>query len=779
MWDSAFLISTQRVTDALLRKPVLPTGGKAFEKISAAIAVRMALRARPSIEQSLLFIVPEATSSTARQIVAALLVGNYAHSKGDGQLPPEEVRPLFKGDILLVTPAVSVCKGELEELRIGVYDRLKDFWEVLPLSKYAKPQSDKPRVFLANPGWMPAGTAGRRFSVAVIDASHPRTYDRLPDLLRVAAGCTALRLVVAPPMDDAALRACGWPERTSIWVWDPQAMTDAQDVVERKDDEPHELCERFLWVCDDDVETGQALAQFRGQLVAAARAAAGKPYPGLQLCWSIYNRLRQLTVPLAQLEQATSSTWAGSLRERLDALDNFQGHGDVAWDATWPGLVEAVKSAYQTLLKREETAKFWAIASGVEAFLASTDPHLRIVVASETEGELLRQALSRVVDGVDEAMVAGRLETITGAQEARLVAEGQRSPTILLGPRTNGHRYLDVFPSNRVDEFVYPYEVEVERAAQARLYGNWMQEANDDRRLQLLAPLGLRPSSKAKARPAVARPRMHIGSTSGHAVKVATDAHMSAGLDIDALIADLEWDGVHEENLPQGHGGMPAQTGDAVEVTFASGDIQRYYASQSVDVFFAESGAVRRHPVASLQPGWQVIAFVDVRYDSLFNRLTEVVSSRLSVRERVALNLWQAAKDALIGRYRYKSELYERLREKGLKSTYEAFMSWFNGEDGIVAPQQFDEFEIVARECETYSKAPAMLASTFEAVQHERGRNRAAGKVLRRFLRAVVSGDDYDDALDSARKLDTALGDVLAAVEVLTVHSVRVIQRSS
>ncbi|ONJ18758.1 hypothetical protein [Burkholderia cenocepacia] len=65
MWDSAFLISTQRVTDALLRKPVLSTGGKAFEKISAAIAVRMALRARPSIEQSLLFIVPEATASTA------------------------------------------------------------------------------------------------------------------------------------------------------------------------------------------------------------------------------------------------------------------------------------------------------------------------------------------------------------------------------------------------------------------------------------------------------------------------------------------------------------------------------------------------------------------------------------------------------------------------------------------------------------------------------------------------------------------------------------------
>jgi hypothetical protein len=122
--------------------------------------------------------------------------------------------------------------------------------------------------------------------------------------------------------------------------------------------------------------------------------------------------------------------------------------------------------------------------------------------------------------------------------------------------------------------------------------------------------------------------------------------------------------------------------------------------------------------------------------------------------------------------------LYEQLCQKGLKLTYGAFMSWFNSEDGVLAPQQFDAFELVARECETYSKAPAFLVPTFEAVQHERGRNRAAGKVLRRFLRAIVSGDDYDDVLESARKLDTALGDVLGAVEVLEVQSVRVIPRS-
>lgn len=777
MWDSAFRVSTQRVTNALLHKLVLPAGGKAFEKVSAAIAVRMALGARTSAEQSLLFLVPEATATTAKHITAALLVGNYAHSRGDGQLPREETHPLLKGDILLVTSAISACKGDLDELRIGAYERLKDFWEVIPLSKYTKPKVDKPRVFLTNPGWMLSGAASRRFGAVVIDASHPRTHDQLPDLLRVAAGCTVLRLAVAPPMNDATLRACGWPERTSIWMWDPQAMTDAQTIVGHQDGELHEPCERYLCVCDGDAETGQALALLHDQLVAATKAAAGKPYQGLRLCWSIYNRLCQLTVPLAQMEQAAASTWVGSLRERLKALDDTQGHGDVAWDTTWPGLVDAVKSAYQTLLKREETAKFWGVASSVETFLESANQHLRIIVPSEKEAELLLHTLSQVVDGVGEAMAAGRLEIVTSAQDARLVAEGQRSPTVLLGPRTKGSRHLDVFASQRVDVFVYPHEVAVERAVQARLYGSWMRVTDDDNRVQFLALLGLSPLTQAKVRPAAVRPRLHIGSTNGQSVKIAADASMSSSLDIDALATVMDLGDVDEESSLQ-YEDMPAQMGDAVEVTFTRGDVGHYYASQSVDVFFAESGAVQRRSVASLQPSWQVIAFVDARYDSLFKRLTEVVNSRLPQSERVALNLWHTAKSELFVRYHNKSALYERLCQKGLKLTYEAFMSWFNSEDGVLAPQQFDAFELVARECETYSKTPAFLVPTFEAVQHERGRNRAAGKVLRRFLRAIVSGDDYDDVLESARKLDTALGDVLGAVEVLEVQSVRVIPRS-
>lgn len=777
MWDSALQMSTQRLTNALLRKPVLPNGGKAFEKVSAAISVRTALRAR-TIEQTLLFLVPEATASTARHIAAALLVGNYAHSQGEGKLPYEEVRQLFKGDVLLVTSAVSECKSVLEDLHIvGSYHCLKDFWEVISLSKYTKPKADKSRVFLANPGWVTARAAGRRFGAVVIDASHPRTFERLPGLLRVATGCTSLRLVVSPPMHDTTLRACGYPEKAAIWVWDPQAMTDAQAIVDRKDAEPHELGERYLWVCEDDTAAAEVLAQLHRQLVAAQKAAARKPYPGLPQCWSIYNRLRQLTVPLAQLEQAASNTWAGNLRGRIDALDEFHAHGDVAWDTTWPGLVDSVKTAYQTLARRDLTAKFWAVASNVETFIASHEPHLRVVVVSQKESELLLQMLSQVIDGVGETMAEGRLEIVTGAAEARLVAEGQLSPTVLLGPRTNEYRHLDIFPSRRIDEYVYPHEVDVEKAAHARLYGSWTQAATDERRVEMLATLGFKPPAKAKANPSSPRPRISVGRTNGHTVKVATPADISTSLDIDSLADGLDYGGIDEENLQLRYAGMPTGAGDIVEVAFTRGDVERYYASQNVDVFFSESEQMQRHPAASLQSGWQVVGFVDGRYEGLFKRFAEVVKSRLPTQSRVALELWQAAKDGLWARYPNKHLLHTELSRKGLQSSYAALLTWFD-EDGALAPLYFEEFEIVAKEYETYRKAPAMLKETFEAVQHVRGLNRSAGKVLRSFLRAVVSGDGYDEALDGARKLNAALGDVLAAVEILEVQSVRVIQRS-
>ena len=776
MWSSAFRITRQRITFALLCKPVLPHRGRAFERVSAAIAVRTALQTRTA-EQTLLFLVPEANASCARYVTAALMVGNHGHTNGDGELPAQEARPLFKGDVLLITAAVSECKEELHEVHIGSYNRLKDYWEVIPLSKYTAARAEKPRVFLANPGWVLSSVAGRRFGAVVIDASHPRTIEKLPELIRIAEGCSSFRIAVAPPVDAFMLSACGYPAKSAVWLWDPQAITEAEAAIGNEKAEPYPVGERALHVCDSDPAADSALASLHRQLAVVTRDAGRRHYPGLQQAWSIYNRLRHLAVPLAHLEQAAANTWSGGLRERMDALVEVDGHGDPLWDSTWPAVTTALKEAYSVMLGRNETAKFWAVASRVGELLAAHIAHVRIVCNSTAESVLLLEMLEAVVDGFVEALSQGRLEVITGTQEARLVAEGHVSQTLLLGPRMSRFRYLDAYPSRPVDEFVYPYEVEVELAAQQRMYGGWAHLLDTAKRVALLGGLGLTQSSAATPAPPWAQPRPRVIASPGHKVKLTADSSVSSGLDIDLLAEDGDSLALNGGVAPLRYESQQTRAGDIAEVTFTNGTLANYYSGQSVDVFFSATTVVQRERVIDLKAGWQVISFVDGRYDSLFKRLTEVVNLRLLPKERIALALWQRAKEGLAKRHRNKRALYVTLRGRGLASGYETFTTWFrDGEEGVLAPQQFDEFEVLAKESAAYTSAE-LLKATFEAVQRARGRNRASGRMLCRFLRAAVSGEGYDDALESARKLDTALGDVLAAVEVLEVKSLRTIQR--
>lgn len=774
MWDRAIQLSTQLVTDALLHREVLPRDALAFEKVSGALTVRTALRSR-SAPQALMFLLPEATGTTARYITASLLIGDHAHLNGATLLPPNEILRLVRGDVLLVTQAVSDSKELLEALPIGSYQRLADVWEVTSLSKYTSGKGNKPRVFVANPGWFLQVAPGRRFGAVIIDASHPRTFVQLVELVRAARGCTNLRVAVCPPPGDDVLTACGYPNETSVWGWDPQARTDAQNAVETRDAVLHQAGDRFLWECDSDPKAAAALCELHKALASAARAAAGHPYPGLRECWSIYNRLRQVTVPLAELEQAAASTWVGNLRARIEELDEVTGYGTVAWDTTWPHLLASTKAAYQTMLERKESAKFWALASNIEQFLASPAEQLRIVVGSEAEMQLLVAANESIIDGFVEAFARGRIEFVTRSREARLIAEGQCCPTVLLGPRANRYRYLDAFVSQRVDEFLYPYEVDVELDAQSRLYGAWTESLGDLRRIKLLEPLGFNRIGRDEPRPPPPRPAVVVRKSNGHQVEVASMASVSPQLDIESLIDVPASDSVSIAYTE----GASLTTSDVIEVSFVRGAAQRLYAQQRVDVYFSESGSVQRYVASELKPGWQVISFVDGRYDGLFQRLTDVVTARLRPEERIALELWRTVKEGIFVQAKSGRDLHDRLVKRGLASSYGTFLTWFGDDDQtVIAPQQFEDFAVLASEADVYKSSPAMLEAAFRAVQRQRGRNRTAGRKLREFLRAVVSGNGYEEALTSARRLDTALADVLAAVEVLEIASIRIIQRS-
>lgn len=769
MWVSAFLTSVQRITHELLCGNVLPRDAKAFEKVSAAIAVRAALSSR-QIAKPLFFLVPGATVSTARHVTAGLLIGNHAHANGAGILPDTDVRALFKGDIVLVTQAVTQSKIDLERLHIGS-QLLADIWEVASLTRYAAPRTNKPRLYLANPGWVLENTLARRFGAIIIDASHPRTLLSLQSLVDAARGCTSNCFVVVPPLPRYMLTKCGYPDKGAVWLWDPQAMLDAERVVENTNPDTLNNPPRELWVCDSDPEVDRALSVAFDLMSNASKQADGRFYPGLRQAWSILNRLRQLTAPLAQLEQVAAKSWAGGLRKRVDDLQEVAGHGDPVWDTTWPGIRDSVGVAYQLFLKREEPAKFWDLAARISDLLAAGPEQIRVVVPTASDRELLVPMLEATVDKISDALTEGHLEIVTGNEEARLIADGRPARTLLTGQRPSASRYLDIFPSRTVEEFIYPFEQDIEATSLTRLYNGVEQLEAQDERLTLLSKLGLNPASTAKATGVACRQSIIVKRGQGHSISVITNAQVDGKLDLDELAGI---DVSAERPGTQSGSQQDSRAGTGVEVTFVRGGSAHYYPNETVDVYFDATDEMQRKPATSLRSGWQIITFVDGRYDSLFRRITEAVQQRLPPGEQIALKLWENAKERLSDKYPNKTLLHEHLVAMGLTSNYYAVAAWFRDDDSeVLAPQQYEDFTVVAKATGAYSSA-RLMRHTFDCIQRERGRNRAAGRALKKLLRAIRSGERYEDAIESARSIDASVGDALAAVELLEIKEVRI-----
>jgi hypothetical protein len=173
MWETAFNGVDQPVTQALLHKAILPAWGTGFAKISAAIAVRLALSARAN-PRTLLLLVPEASDATARYVAAGLLVGDFAHKNGGDLLGARESGPLLNGDLLFITQSVTPSKASFDDLKLATRYPLGEMWEVTALTKYTKTRYTKPRVYVANLGWVTEHLPKRPFGAVVIDATQPR-----------------------------------------------------------------------------------------------------------------------------------------------------------------------------------------------------------------------------------------------------------------------------------------------------------------------------------------------------------------------------------------------------------------------------------------------------------------------------------------------------------------------------------------------------------------------------------------------------------------------------
>jgi hypothetical protein len=577
-------------------------------------------------------------------------------------------------------------------------------------------------------------------------------------------------VIVTHPVDDATLHDCGYPSKLSTWFWDPEAIEAAKAVAEVPVGNAQDPRVRQLIVCDSDQELDQAFKVLQNKIFEVLQKSKGSAYPGIGSVRFLVNGFRQLSVPLTQFEEVASKTWSGGLRRRVEQLSVVSGFGNVVWELTWKDLRAAVEAVYRLLLSRKEPAKFWTLAAHLSELLAGPCEAIRIVVGSRSEAQILSGLLQELLDHASSAVTDGRLLICTAAEEERLVADGWTAHTVLLGPRATRFRYLDVFSRKPIDEVVYPFEIETSQRIQERLYAAAGHHQVEGSRLVLLKSYGFVPPPDSPAQRDSSIPTARIVDGKGREVRRIVPSDIKAVLDLDQLIdfvgtTDFESDGGSERSSLGEDAGV-------VEVTFATGLRQRYYNGQKVDVFFQASGVIERKLASELRAGWHIINFVDDRYASLFDRLQEAIVARLPVPDRVALELWQKAKAKLLATAATRRELYAGLVLDGLSSTYEAFSAWFkHGEDGTLAPQQFDEFALVARATKTFP-TDALIQRTFRCVQHQRGRNRAAGRALAALLRATISGDGYEDALESARRIDPDLADVLAAVETLEVQSV-------
>jgi hypothetical protein len=775
MWETAFNESDQPVTQALLHKAILPAWGKGFEKVSAAIAVRLALIAHAS-PRILLLLIPGASDTTARYVAAGLLVGDFAHRNGGNRIGIRESGPLLNGDLLLITQSVTQSKAAFEDLKLANRHPLGEMWEVAALTKYTKTRYAKPRIYITNPGWIPEQLPKRPFGAVVIDATQPRTMTKLAAVLEGPISKVPIRIVVLPPMEKPFLRDCGYPSNANVWFWDPQAQCDADALVGTRICEESPPRHRTVWVCDDGDDGAAILETAHSRLYKILKQAAGQSVPGLREAWGIYHKLRQLTVPLAQLEQLDGRAWSGSLKHRVDALATINGHGNPVWDANWYGLSAVIVQAYEVFVKREEPAKFWVLAMRVEDWLRSADARpYRIVVSEQQEAILLWSLLESLVDGAKEARVDGLIEITTVNEDARRVSGGQFAHTLLSGVRVTRRRYLDVYPPHDIEVLAYQFEAQMELEVQTRLY-HFINNLTDERnRIALLQPLGLKVNPTSQPCPRTAAPRLQCVVGQGRKVHFITLAPVSGALDLDQL-ADTGGTTALDQYCKLTCNVVPIGNVPFVEVDYKDGTSARYPEDHLLDVFLSMTDQIQRKKVKELHPGWQVVSYVDDRYESLFQRITKAIDDRLPQRDHVAMALWEHAKYVLLQRYGGdKKALVEELETKGLSSHAETVLSWFyENDEGPMAPQRQNEFMVVARASGCFTDE-TLIERTFVCIQQQRGRHRQVGKALRRLLRAILTGEGYEEALESAHKFDSAIGDVFSAVELLEVGRIRAI----
>ncbi|MDI1336125.1 MAG: hypothetical protein PSU94_08090 [Lacunisphaera sp.] len=733
-------------------------GNDATARGDAALAV-MASRLPPPAELALVH--PEATPAKARQAVLALAFEELAKYQSRAY----ESGP---AGLLFITQQIVDARKHFAAVRVGSTP-IAEVFRILSLTG-AAPARHWKNLLVANPGRaLLGGPHLRTLRMVVIDASHPRTLQHLPNLLaQPDLAQVPLRIVVAPPHEALLTKVPG----RMVWLWDTPTSAQLHGLLTPTAIPKPAWGSRTYWLAAKP-DLDEKFADAEKLLTEATRLGAGGGPPEILEGWAILTALRGLCVPLEQAEHAARNSRHGlRLRDRLGLLKRSQptAGGELRHFLAmhWAGVLAALDEAYALLASEGVPPKLSSLIDALDEFDGRPDLPLRIVTGGEDEALLLASRLADIDDRLRRAVDEGTMEVVHQREEARRVAEGRVRATILTGARGSRLRYLDLFTTLDVNVVAYPSEAVRDRQRLERYYQRWqpMADGTHQRIVTMLKLGGPAWGSDAAWRP----PAVNVHTTAAPLPAAGAAELPEASLDITWVSPE---DVPAEERVAMITAGDSAQ-GGLVVIEDVDGGKLTLRSNMSVDIYRRETEKLLRVSVGSVLAGDYLVLLLDDECESLFERLCEVAQQRRPALNTLHLERWNVAKSRLHRQFGTRQAIYDRLKDR-LSVSYAALKDWFGADrddDGeCIGPREEADFLLVALLSGIY-RDEADAHTTFRSIHAERVNRRQLGRQMRGAIKNLAKGHTFDLAMRTAEALNSEAEEVMHALELRVVAKV-------
>lgn len=727
----------------------------------------------------------------AAYIVSGMLIYDFS-TKALGK------SPLIRGDVVLITRQIGLGVQALlginfEKVNIG------EIWDIQTSNLIQTVQGHgRPRLIVSPPRTENLTPHGIKVDTVVIDATHPLTLERLPEIIQNKTISAARQILIVVPLGYSSEQLETESMKWLKWFWDYNAINEARKYLGSLSKSPEQNLMVSKWtreflVCDD-TKTDDALFQVRKRLAQLSKIIGINPPFFLLQAWGIYHRLSSLCVPLGQYEEmAFQHHYARTLKQQIDQLTQnsenpigLKGISTSAWASEWRPLLEALLNAYN-YLRGDEPPKFWPVAFRVEEKISSkfVTP-LVIVCPTQMEGQLLLRRLTYLNPDLYDYLHPGGLNIFTPRSFASYgIYDGK--DVLLTGPFASRWRYLS--PTVRViTTIVYPHEVEPEQYIFDSQIRYLTLGASFSNRIKYFSRLGLCSEDEIQALSS-----QHLTTSVGTDSSYSNVEYIFEQIEGQALhkpytersqsVSDLitpswAWDSEdlsyvppisRSANLPKLNT-VTAQDIQGPRVRFTLENNIELWApyGQVFDVYRSVTDELEEQIAEQIERGDILVIIDDSGYSSLYDRIIEALETHPNYALlRVWLNLWISVKMKVLNDCDNSyTLLHQKLQSKGIFLTEQAVRSWYSG---IMAPRDDNTVGFLI-DSSMNKSAIANKIKIRDSLGHIRGMRRATGRRIKDLIKRTAVSKAPERTFSS--EIDLAVEDVLAASITVRVSSV-------